>query len=639
MKAAVRTAALLTILAAVMCGSGGTCRIGLADGLGPGAVVLGPGAGPARIAQFAAPADAAALEKAIADKIAKLNIKPSPVESADAKATRARQAIKQGDFATAGKIVSEVLTGSKMQAWRFYPFDSFIACFACRYDPQLGKRLDEWVAKSPGDAIPLLMRADFFFDAGWSKRGQRMVRETPESQIESFTGYMDKALADVNAAMAVDKANPYSYYLKLLILSSHGFSKEMGRVFEEGIAKYPNYFSLYHVTLDALAPKWGGSVEAMYAFVERYAGGASEDSPLKMLYLALYRNLLDNAFIACSNTTDNDVVAPCIAIHMKEDPAPKVEHQIGKALALYDHYDHQDYNGIVYRLLKSMLQVYGADQYAEAVLQQAAAATHSSLEIAPNRTGSNDYIIDEFAAITWHHRMLFDNAIEKTKQALRDAETTDFPNPGEKTETIAGLYDELAMYVDDKNQYLNTVMMGKQENQNDHYVDMVAYEMAALQLSPTVQHGYLACMGYAALRLFEQTISSCSVVLNNSENVQARYWRAIAYQQTNQLDAALRDFTVVADSNNKWRIMAGMQMVAIYETRKDWKSLLDTLDEYRFMYNPMYAAFTYDSRCHAHQELGELQKALDDCTEALKHSRLPDAYQRQQELIQQLSKH
>ena len=164
-------------------GFGPAASIGQAFEPGPGAVMVGPG-GPMRFPPD--PAVAAALRTAIDDKIAKLDIKSSSIETNAAKASRARHAIKESDFATARQIIVEVLAASKMQAWRFYPFDSFMACFACSYDQKLGRQLDEWVAKSPKDAIPLLMRADYYFDAGWSKRGQRMVQETPESQIESF---------------------------------------------------------------------------------------------------------------------------------------------------------------------------------------------------------------------------------------------------------------------------------------------------------------------------------------------------------------------------------------------------------------------------------------------------------------------
>jgi hypothetical protein len=37
-------------------------------------------------------------------------------------------------------------------------------------------------------------------------------------------------------------------------------------------------------------------------------------------------------------------------------------------------------------------------------------------------------------------------------------------------------------------------------------------------------------------------------------------------------------------------------------------------------------------------ELGELKKALDDCTQSLRYGSLPDAYRKQQELVKRLGR-
>jgi hypothetical protein len=48
-------------------------------------------------------------------------------------------------------------------------------------------------------------------------------------------------------------------------------------------------------------------------------------------------------------------------------------------------------------------------------------------------------------------------------------------------------------------------------------------------------------------------------------------------------------------------------------------------------------AVGYNNRCYAYMELGELQKALDDCTASLKYGAIPDAYRKQQELTRRLN--
>ena len=48
-------------------------------------------------------------------------------------------------------------------------------------------------------------------------------------------------------------------------------------------------------------------------------------------------------------------------------------------------------------------------------------------------------------------------------------------------------------------------------------------------------------------------------------------------------------------------------------------------------------AVAYNNRCFVYLKLGELNKALEDCTMSLRYGRLPDALQKQQELQKLLS--
>lgn len=47
-------------------------------------------------------------------------------------------------------------------------------------------------------------------------------------------------------------------------------------------------------------------------------------------------------------------------------------------------------------------------------------------------------------------------------------------------------------------------------------------------------------------------------------------------------------------------------------------------------------AVAYNNRCYAYMELGELEKALADCTQSLRYGSIPDAFRKQQELVAQL---
>src|ERR1700682_4482575 len=109
----------------------------------------------------------------------------------------------------------------------------------------------------------------------------------------------------------------------------------MKSAFEEATSKYPGYYQLYDIMLRTLEPKWSGSVGAMVAFVDQYAGHAAAHSPLKLLFLSLYRDLLDSASVACNSVQgDRDKMAQCVASGMRSIVTPKLESEVAEALQL-----------------------------------------------------------------------------------------------------------------------------------------------------------------------------------------------------------------------------------------------------------------------------------------------------------------
>ena len=205
-------------------------------------------------------------------KLAALNVKPRTVELTSEKAIRVRNAIKQEDYSTADKIVASVLASSHIENWRFYPFADFINDVVDLNDPAFEAQLSAWVERNKNDAIPLLVRAKYYHDIGWLKRGHNFVHATPTANLEEFQRWMSRALADVEEAIRLDDGNPYGFLLRLRILRGSGISGDVTSAFNAAISKYPGYYPLHEAMLSMLQPKWGGDVATMYAFVERYAG-------------------------------------------------------------------------------------------------------------------------------------------------------------------------------------------------------------------------------------------------------------------------------------------------------------------------------------------------------------------------------
>lgn len=570
------------------------------------------------------------LTATIDSKLAILNVKPRTFELTSEKAIRVRNAIKQEDFSTADRVASAVLANSHIENWRFHPFAEFISNIADLNDPAFEAHLNAWIARNKSDALPLLIRARYYHDIGWIKRGAEFVQKTPTANMEEFARYMDRALADVEGAIHLDDSNPYSFYLRLKILRGYGLSNKILDAFDAAIAKYPAYYPLYQTMLSVLVPKWGGNVPLMYALVDRYAGHADEASPLRLLYVALYEDLLGTASTACNSYwRDADRTAQCVASEMQKTVRPGLESNVEHALQQYDHFDRYQFGAAMEPVLFQMLQIHGGASYAGAFLELLANAMRSDTQLNEENPGHNNYVIDRAVADSWYMKGFYDNALQKDHEALRDIDATSFPNEEAKDLAVAGVYQH----------------MGRIYERLHQYADVIAYEEASIAVGNKTEQEYFVCYAYEMLKDYGAAIQACSRSMDDLKDVlPAHYWRGVAYRDKGDADAALRDFTIVADSRSNFRTSAAIYMSMIYFGRGDAKGALNVLNGYGYLYDPDVSgrqdvAVSYNNRCYAYMQLGELKEALNDCTELLKYGDIPDAFRKQRELIKRLDAH
>ena len=564
---------------------------------------------------------------AVAEKIAKLTVKSRSRELPSEKALRVRNALKHGDLATARQITADVLASSRLQSWRFYPFSDFINGVANAKDPALEERLDAWVAQNGNDAIPLLVRAQFYHDMGWIKRGTRFVGQVQPDHMEAYVGYMRKASRDIDAAIRLDDSNPHSFYLKLRILRGLGTMQDVRSVFEAAVARHPNYYPAYDVVLTMLQPKWGGTIEAMYAFVDHYAGPAGEHSPLKLLYVSLYRNLLGSASTACSSSGgDRQNKAECVASAMQDIVTPELRRNVVAALQLYDHSDKYQFGLALESILSDMFGTGGGEAYSSSILQLAASAMHSNTQLKRDDPGHNDYMVDKMVSHSWYLKGFYDNALTKSQDALNAIELTTFPSEEEKALAVAGIYQQFARIYDKLHQYADTA----------------AYQEAAIGVAGKTSQEFYVCYAYYRLKDYDNALRACDKTIEDEPgNLKARYWRGQIHRDLGHLDAQLTDLTLVAESEDSFRARSAIDISMIHFNRKDVARALEALNRYTYLYDPELsgksnAAVGYNNRCYAYMELGELKKALDDCTASLKYGNLPDAYRKQEQLIKRL---
>lgn len=562
-------------------------------------------------------------------RIAALNLKPRTLELTSEKAVRARNAIKRDDFATADAIIATALAQSRIETWRFFPFGDLIDAIPDVNDKDFESHLATWVARNEKDAMPLLVRASFLQSKAWLERGSNFVSETPAARMAAFGALSERSRADVETSIRRDGGNPYSFQLWLKILRGQGFTDEMIRAFEAGIAKYPGYYPLYPAMLVVLQPKWGGSTEAMYAFVDRYAGEAPEGSPLKLLHVALYRYLLETAVTGCNEFwQDKDRMTACTASGMQALVTKDLERKVVDALSLYDRFDKYQFSTTLEQLLSNMLKTGGGEHYTGAMIELAASSLHSDTQLKQDKPGNgNNYVIDMLVAESWSRKGFYDNALQKDEEALRDIETMSFPGEEEKYLAIGGVYEHMADLA----------------NKLHRYIDMVAYEGAAIATGNKTDQDHAVCFAYYQLKDYDNAVRSCTQAIDRwPGNLPAHYWRGVASSDKGDSGPAARDLTVVAESEHMFRSSAAIALSMVHFRRNDNTSALDALNRYKYLYDPAATskqdiAVSYNNRCYAYMQLGELKAALDDCTASLKYGAIPDAFRKQRELMKQLS--
>jgi tetratricopeptide (TPR) repeat protein len=540
----------------------------------------------------------------------------------------AREAVIDGHYEAAGQIGDAVLAKSRITAWRYYPFSNFIGTVSNNNDARFEAGLNQWVSADQKAALPVLIRAQYYYETAWSRRGDRFSNETLPAEFAAFHDYLQRARSDVEKAIELDGANPYAYYLKLVILRCLGDFAGEQRFLEQAIARFPDYYPLYDEGLVMREPRWGGSILAMRQFADRYAGSAASTSPLRVLYVSLYRRILVNISIACSAFSgDQSKVTDCVRAQMNQQAGPDLEHEVVAALQIYDHADHYEFGLVIKDILLGMLQATGGETHAGAVLQLAASAMHSDTQLVEKNSGHNDYIIDAVVAQSWYWKGFPDNAISKNREALADIARSEFPDDAARDLATSTIY----------------LQMLDPLSYQSRFDEVVAYTRAALDLGNQVDKAYYICYAYHQKRAYEEALPECTKAVDDQpDNMLARFWRGLVYQELGNLDAALNDYLVVADSQNGFRASAAISVSWIYDTKKEFRKAIEFLDKSTYLYDEKLAgkdnvAIAYNNRCYAYMELGELRNALDDCTKSLTYGSIPDAFQKQQELVKRLS--
>lgn len=571
--------------------------------------------------------DQASLARMIADDTARLGVKPHTATLTSEKAVTAREAVKRGDYAAADRIGAGVLAGSKLQPWSYYPLNAFVGSFTHGTDPVLLDHLNQWVDREPSAALPLLLRAEYYLKAGWAARGEGFTATISDRDLETYTDDLGKAARDVGKSIGNDGNIPYSYYEQLRIAAGHGNGPEAETLFQQSIGKFPGYYPLYQWRLSSLTPKWGGSVREMVDFVNQYAGLTAGQSPLRLLYLQLHADLLNAAWVDC-RSRNGDAVDQCVIGKMNQLAPAELEGNVATALNLYRTSDHLQFNVAAEPIFTEIADAVGSAPSAGLILDRAAVSMDSEINMNEDHPGHNNYLADIFAGDVWARSRYYDNAEHKYLEALSDIQHFEFPGEEEKDLATADIYQHLMWLAENTSQYEKVIVYRNAAEAlgGANYADMP----------------FIKCRAYFHMKHYAEAIQECTrQIEGDGDTMPTRYWRARAYDLSNQLDAAMKDYLIVAGSESEYRASSAIDISVIYGKKGDPAGQLASMNSYPYLFDQENQegetlAVAYNNRCYAEMKVGLLQKALDDCNVSLQYGNIPDAIQKHAALVKQL---
>ena len=568
------------------------------------------------------------LAQMIEKQTAALGLKPPAVTLTSEKSKAVRQAVLHGDYVEADRIAADVLAHSRMQAWRFYPFDIFVNSFTLGNESKLLEHLNQWVEREPTAAMPLLLRAQYHWQAAEVARGGDIAAAVKPEDMRTYRTELQNAAADTRLSIKNDSRNPFAWDILAHTEGGSANSAAGEKVFQEAIKQFPTYYRLYQWRLGTLRPKWGGSIQEMLDFTQHYAGSVPAGSPLKLLYLKLYVNMLDAARFSCRRQT-GDSLDQCIAAGIKFLVSTELAEQVQQALDLYRTSDTWQFNAITEGLFGDIAEVAGTAPSAGVILQQAAHSMDSELQLIEEHPGHNNYLADIIAAQMWRSSRNYDNAEHKYQEALDDIQRFKFPNEEDKALVTADIYSLLADLMDTTGRYEKVIVYRN------------AVEM--LGGSRFDDKFQTRCYAWRQLKQYDEAVRECSrQIQGDGDTTETRFQRANAYLELKQWDAAAADYQLVADSESDWRTYAAINWAYTVFKKGDFPGALAVMDAHPLMFDeahegPESLAMAFNNRCYVYKKMGELQKALDDCTTSLKHGKLPDALQKQQELLRAIA--
>ncbi len=193
-----------------------------------------------------------------------------------------RRLLLAGQFDELDRTLATLQDSTRARIQREYDLASAYETFETA-DSLLGPPLARWSATLPGSAHARAALATWHLARAWNARGQGLASTVSGSSWEVVKNEVAASLAAASEALAIDSASYGAWCATIRAHLLTGAGTAATAAFNAGYARFPASYNLTRIYLVRLWPRWGGSHEAMNAFIAQILPDTLENPRLRTL--------------------------------------------------------------------------------------------------------------------------------------------------------------------------------------------------------------------------------------------------------------------------------------------------------------------------------------------------------------------
>lgn len=129
---------------------------------------------------------------------------------------------------------------------------------------------DRWQRAVPQSRLRDLLAAIKWQRQAWEARGGASASNVPGESMKLFRERLALAAKALKDSEPSGRESPIWYWVALIVAGSSELpAAQFDSLFEEGVNRFPYYHTLYLTRMNYLLPQWGGSYDAVDAFIAK----------------------------------------------------------------------------------------------------------------------------------------------------------------------------------------------------------------------------------------------------------------------------------------------------------------------------------------------------------------------------------